>query len=104
MNTLSSKSTKRGFGECPQCRHSYFNRRKPPNCEKGGYHLEGTNESAPKKPKRNCPSAVFYVGSSHFSCKTSTMDDHCFVVKEGRSVFCSQQQCMDVQEAAPANC
>ena len=71
-----SKSTKRGFGECPQCWHSYFNRRKPPNCEKFGYHPGGTNESPPpKKPKRNCSSAVFFVGSSHFSRKTSTKDE-----------------------------
>ena len=94
-----SKSTKRGFGECPQCWLSYFNRRKPPNCEKFVYHPGGTNESSrpPKKPKRNFPSAVFFVGSSHFSRKTSTKDDRCFVIKEGDSVFCSQQQCMDVR-------
>ena len=94
---LSSKSTKRGFGSCPQCGHSYVTRRKPPNCEECGYDLGGTNQPAPKKPKRNCPSAVLFVGSSHFSCKTSTKDDRCFVIKEGESVFCTQQQCMDVR-------
>ena len=39
---LSSKSTKRGFGSvgsCPQCGHSYFTRRKLPNCEECGYDL-----------------------------------------------------------------
>ena len=94
---LSSKSTKRGFGSCPQCGHSYVTRRKPPNCEECGYDLGGTNQPAPKKPKRNCPSAVLFVGSSHFSCKTSTKEDRCFVIKEGESVFCTQQQCMDVR-------
>ena len=91
---LSSKSTKRGFGSvgsCPQCGHSYFTRRKLPNCEECGYDLGGTNQPAPKKPKRNCPSAVLFVGSSHFSCKTSTKDDRCFFIKEGESVFCSQK-------------
>ena len=39
----------------------------------------------------------FFVGSSHFSSKTSTKDDRCFVVKEGDSVFYLQQQCIDVQ-------
>ena len=45
----------------------------------------------PKKavPKRNCPSAVFFVGSTHFCCKRSTNVDSCFLVKEGDSVFCS---------------
>ena len=43
----------------PRARKEHFNRRKPPNCEKCGYHLGRTNESVPKKPKRNCPSAVF---------------------------------------------
>ena len=69
---LSSKSTKRNFGSCPRCGHSYFPRRKPPNCEECGYDLGGTNQLA---PKRNCPSAVLFVGSSHFSCKTSRKDD-----------------------------
>ena len=67
------------------------------NCEECGYDLGGTNQPAPKKPKRNCPSAVLFVGSSHFSCKTSTKDDRCFFIKEGESVFCSQKQCMDVR-------
>ena len=93
---LSYKSTKRGFGSCPQCGHPYFTRRKPPNCEECGYDLRGTNQPAPKKPKRNCPSAVLFVGSSHFSCKTSTKDDRCFFMKERESVFCSQQQCRGV--------
>ena len=66
-------------------------------CEECGYDLGGTNQPAPKKPKRNCPSAVLFVGSSHFSCKTSTKDDRCFFIKEGESVFCSQQQCMDAR-------
>ena len=57
--------------------------------------LEEQTSRPPKKPKRNCPSAVFFVGSSHFSRKTSTKDDRCFVIKEGDSVFCSQQQYMD---------
>ena len=91
VNMLSSKNTKRGFGSCPQCGRSYFTRRKPPNCEECGYDLGGTNQPAPKKPKRNCPSAVLFVGSSHFSCKTSTKDDRCFFIKEGESVFCSQK-------------
>ena len=94
---LSSKSTERGFGSCPQCGHSYVTRRKPPNCEECGYDLGGTNQPAPKKPKRNCPSVVLFVGSSHVSCKTSTKEDRCFVIKEGESVFCTQQQCMDVR-------
>ena len=34
--------------------------------------LEEQTSRPPKKPKRNCPSAVFFVGSSHFSRKTST--------------------------------
>ena len=93
---LSYKSTKRGFGSCPQCGHPYFTRRKPPNCEECGYDLRGTNQPAPKKPKRNCPSAVLFVGSCHFSCKTSTKDDRCFFIKERESVFCSQQQCRGV--------
>ena len=59
--------------------------------------LEEQTSRPPKKPKRNFPSAVFFVGSSHFSRKTSTKDDRCFVIKEGDSVFCSQQQCMDVR-------
>ena len=59
--------------------------------------LEEQTSRPPKKPKRNCPSAVFFVGSSHFSRKTSSKDDRCFVIKEGDSVFCSQQQCMDVR-------
>ena len=66
VNMLSSKSTKRGFGECPQCGYSYLNRRKPPNCEKCGYHLGGKNESVPKKPKRKAVQAPFLVGWSHF--------------------------------------
>ena len=73
------RARKEVFCECPQCGHSYFDRRKLPNCEKCGYLLGGTNESAPKKPKWNLPRAVFFVGSSHFSCKTSTKDDCCFV-------------------------
>ena len=28
---------------------------------------------------------------------TCTKDDRCFFIKEGESVFCSQQQCMDVR-------
>ena len=59
--------------------------------------LEEQTSRPPKKPKRNCPSAVFFVGSPHFSRKTSTKDDSCFVIKEGHSVFCSQQQSMDVR-------
>ena len=72
-------------------------------------------EEQMSRPPRNQSGTVqalfFFVGSSHFSCKTSTKDDHCFVVKEGGSMFYLQQQCTDVQatfvssgHAANASC
>ena len=85
---LVSKSTKRGFGECPQCSNSYFNRRKPPNCEKFGYHPGGTNESPPRRNQSGTVQAPF------FSWVRLT-----FLARRAlrTSVFCSQQQCMDVR-------
>ena len=66
--------TKRGLGECPRC------------LIEGSLQIVRNvvpilAEQAPKtEPKWNCPSALVFVGSSHFSCKTSTKDDRCFVV------------------------
>ena len=45
---LSSKSTKRGFGSCLQCGHSYFTLRKPPNCEECGYDLGEQTSRLPR--------------------------------------------------------
>ena len=59
------------------------------------------SEEQTSRPPRNQSGTVqalfFFVGSSHFSCKTSTKDDCSFVIKEGDSVFYLQQQCIDVQ-------
>ena len=82
---------KRGSGECPRC------------LIEGSLQIVRNvvsilAEQAPKtEPKWNCPSALVFVDSSHFSCKTSTKVYRCFVVKERDSVFCSHQKCMDVR-------
>ena len=53
------------------------------------------------RPPRNQSGTVqalfFFCGFVSLSCKTSTKDDRCFVVKEGDSVFYLQQQCIDMQ-------
>ena len=83
---------KRGLGECPRC------------LIEGSLQIVRNvvsilAEQAPKtEPKWNCPSALVFVDSSHFSCKTSTKVYRCFVIKERDSVFCSHQKCMDVRE------
>ena len=100
LSMIPSTSTKRGFGECPQCRHAFSNRWKPANCAECGFHLGGTKEPASKKPKICCPSAVVVISteeSTIISTKTSTRDDRCFVLKEGDSVFCTHKDCMNVR-------
>ena len=46
----------------------------------------------PQETKAELSQCRFFVGSIHFSCKTSTRVDRCFVVREGDSVFCSQKR------------
>ena len=111
---ISSTSTKRGFGECPQCKSSYSTRWKPANCQGCGFFLGGSKEPASKKPKSCCPDAVVVTATkemSIFSTKTSTRDDRCFVMKEGDMFFCSHKDCISVRatfvssgRAASFNC
>ena len=53
--------------------------------------------SRPPRNQSGTAQALFFCGLVSLSCKTSTKDDCCFVVKEGDSVFYLQQQCIDVQ-------
>ena len=46
----------------------------------------------PQETKAELSQCRFFVGSIHFSCKTSTRVDRCFAVREGDSVFCSQKR------------
>ena len=81
---IPSTSTKRGFGECPQCKGTYSTRWKPANCHGCVFFLGVSKEPATKKPKSCCPAAVVVIATeemSIFSAKTSTCDDRCFDVK-----------------------
>ena len=100
LTMIPSTSTKRGYGECPQCQKSCSTRWKPVHCKECGFHLGGTKEPAAKKTKSCCPSAVVVASTvemSVISTKTSARDDRCFVVKEGDSVFCMHKECMNVR-------
>ena len=55
--------------------------------------LEEQTSRPPRNQSVTVQAPFFFVGSSHFSRKTSTNDDRCFVIKEGDSVFCSQERC-----------
>ena len=111
---IPSSCTKRGFGECPQCKGTYSTRWKPANCHGCGFFLGGSKEPATKKPKSCCPAAVVVIATeemSIFSAKTSTRDDRCFVMKEGDMYFCSHKDCITVRatfvssgRAASFNC
>ena len=97
---IPSTCTKRGFGECPQCKSTYSTRWKPANCHACGFFLGGSKEPATKKPKSCCPAAVVVIATeemSIFSTKTSTRDDRCFVMKEGDMFFCSHKDCISVR-------
>ena len=93
-------STKRGFGECPQCKGTYSTHWKPPKCQRCGFHLGGTYQPATKKPKSCCPGAVVVIATKEmtiFSMKTSTRDNCSFVMKEGDMFFCGQKDCMSLR-------
>ena len=95
---LPSTCTKRGFGECPQCKSTYSTHWKPANYEVCGFFLGGSKEPATKKQKSCCSAAVVVIATemSIFSAKTSTRDDRCFVMKEGDMFFCSHKDCISV--------
>ena len=98
-------STRRGFGSCPQCHHQYSTRWKPKDCANCTYHLGGQEEhtaGATKKVRRSCPDAVLLYQSDQeniFSAKTTTIDDHCVVLKEGNSFFCSHHNCENLRSS-----
>ena len=73
-------STKRGFGECSQCKGTYATRWKPAKCQRRGFHLGGTYQPATKKPKSCCPGAVVVIAT-----------------KEGDMFFCSHKDCMSLR-------
>ncbi|KXJ09785.1 HMG domain-containing protein 3 [Exaiptasia diaphana] len=94
MDDLSSTYTRRGKGSCPKCGTDYPCRYKPEKCSKCDFHLGGSFQ--PKKPKRAkacCPDVVEVVSQSIYSVKTSSKDDRCFVVKEGKDVICLHNDC-----------
>ena len=82
----------RDRGTCPQCKHEYFNRSKPPNCENCGFSLGGSFISK-KRVKQNNP-LVVEICNGVYSCRTSARDDRCFVTSDGGNCWmCTWEQC-----------
>lgn len=76
----------RGKGKCPQCNKLYTNRYKPKVCQ-CGFVLGGSfTPRHVKKPKLDVPACTEVVSGpwSIYSCKTSTHDDRCLVIKDQR--------------------
>ena len=90
--TSSLEMSSRGRGTCPQCKHEYFNRSKPPNCENCGFSLGGSFISK-KRVKQNNP-LVVEICNGVYSCRTSARDDRCFVTSDGGNCWmCTWEQC-----------
>ena len=97
---LSSTSTKRGSGYCPECGEGYSTRWKPSSCSKCGFHLGGNQQSSGKKARRICPAAVLIIErgvDKIFSVQSSSRDDRCFVLQETFSSICTHKECLVVR-------
>ena len=94
---LPSKSTKRGFGNCPGCSECYPTCWKHVSCAKCGFHLGGNQQPSSEKPRRLCPAAELILDRGRnkvFSVQTGLRDDHCFILQEGSALICSHKECL----------